>query len=153
MRGGKRARAGRKSLLSYEDRLTIGADVHNRLAAAAERKKDAKLDQRLDPDLKSSWTLLHSLPLKSRRSATAERLLYDVKAELAGRDNTRVPHRRVYGGREEIIREVALERSKELGKRITVRTAEKCLEEYRSITKKLRADRYRPKKTGQARRP
>lgn len=152
-RGGKRQGAGRKSILSPEDRLHVGALVEEEIRLAKEQQADAAV-RRAFPDIDLE---IHRRQLKafSRRQRKAWRgrlqaegkteeeeedsrlsqLISDLRAEIGERSRGIAgPAATPSGTRRKALAEVAARRG------LTIRMVEKCLEEYRKANADTDAD-------------
>jgi hypothetical protein len=139
-RGGARDGAGRKPILTDEQRLQIGAAIHRRLwrktRAEFARTVDAKF---ADDDLLALWAELNKIPTAERRNVDSDDArLADIQVEieeggLQGRRYFSGPRRIAPRVRGPIVRSVARAASRLFGVSISLRTAERCLEEYRAL--------------------
>lgn len=148
-RGGAREGAGRRPILSDEQRLKIGAAIHRRLwrktQAEFVRSVEAKFG---DDNLRALWASLEATPRAGRRKVDPEALadhLADIQAEieeggLQGRRYFRGPTRVAPGIRGPIIRSVARAASRLLRASVSERTVERCLEEYRAIEARVTSE-------------
>ena len=139
-RGGTRQGAGRKPILTDEQRLQIGAAIHRRLWRRTRvefaRAVDAKF---ADDDLAALWAELNRIAIAERRNLDfGDVRLADVQVEieeggLQGRRYFSGPRRVGPRIRGPVVRSVARAASRLFGVSISPRTAERCLEEYRAI--------------------
>jgi hypothetical protein len=146
-RGGARQGAGRKSILTDEQRLQIGAAIHRRLWRRTRwefaRAVDAKF---ADDDLSALWAELDKIPTADRRNLDSNDVrLADIEVEieeggLQGRRYFSGPSRVAPRIRGPIVRSVARAASRLFGISVSPRTAERCLEEYRVLDAKLSRD-------------
>lgn len=143
-KGGRRPGAGRKRILSVEDRLVVGALVEDELRLAAEGQTDAAIRKAFqDVDLESQWRRLHSIPVRQRQAwrrrllvegkseeeddSPISQLLADVSTDIGDRRHFPGATATPYGARRQALAEIARRRG------LTVRMVEKCLEEYRAF--------------------
>jgi len=139
-RGGTRQGAGRKPILTDEQRLQIGAAIHRRLWRRTRvefaRAVDAKF---ADDDLATLWAGLNKIPVADRHKVDVDDVrLADIKVEieeggLHGRRYFSGPRRVAPRIRGPIVRSVARAATRLFGVSISPRTAERCLEEYRAL--------------------
>jgi len=154
-RGGKRSGAGRKELLSGFARIAVGGRVEKRLVEALNQQFQADVRATYaGTGLEEKWAMLNQLvlnPKTGKRSlkGAARELQLDIQDNIKSRTGTaRIflnPSQRL-AGRAAILREVAAQLSSELGRTVTPRYVEKCLEAHRAFEKRraLEGD-YKPK--------
>lgn len=150
-RGGRRAGAGRRALLTYEDQVSIGAAIDEQIRAAAfEKFKASVMRQFADEDLELAWRQLNTIPV-SRRRAHNERLaksgltveeddhpisqqLSDIRTAIGNKRFFTNPGYAPYGVRQLVFSKTAKERG------ISARMAERCLETYRAYRKRIASE-------------
>jgi len=154
-RGGKRSGAGRKETLSEFARIGVGGYVEKRLVEALNMRFRADVRAKYaGTGLEDKWAILNQIepnPKTGKRSLRGEarELQLDIQDNIKSRTGAaRIflnPGQRL-AGREAILREVAAQLSSELGRRVTPRYVEKCLEAHRAFEKRraLEGD-YKPK--------
>jgi hypothetical protein len=149
-RGGLRRGAGRKPLLTVEEEIAIGAEIHNRIYAARRANKRTGNELVITPALKDLWRQLNDIPIEQRRQLARKGMLEsyegdeglfgqwmsDVQTEIGDMKPLKIAAEGPRGVREQIIRDVAQEKSAHYGMKISERKAERCLESWRSILKK-----------------
>jgi hypothetical protein len=120
-RGGARRGAGRKSVLTSDQRLEIGAVIHDMLWRETRARSNRVLAAKLaEDDLPMLWA--------------------DLARMLQGRRHVPGPIRVAPGIRRSIIRRVALAASQRWRLTVSERMAERCLEEYRALKAKVDAE-------------
>ena len=141
-RGGARPGAGRKPLLTPEQRLALGAVINDMLWRETRDRADEKLHAVLaEDDLPVLWAD-HDRARRATRNI-GDRHLWDIQAAieegvLQGRRRVPGPTRVAAGIRRRVVRSAALAASQRWQTRISERMAERCLEEYRAF--KARSD-------------
>lgn len=163
-RGGERPGAGRKPMLSWEERLGLGAEAEERIRKAAEARKQAMVTARNeDLNLREKWARLHDIrarKLKQLREQVpefpdhlqrqhlrdylmknddVEDATLDVRdavSALYGSSKIVISTAKLrYGLRREILAALAKDASELLGRPITGRMVERCLEEFRAFAR------------------
>lgn len=143
-RGGARRGAGRKPVLTSEQRLEIGAVIHDMLWRETRARSDRALEAKLaEDDLPMLWAGLDRM--RHAHSDVGDRQLADIQAAieegiLQGRRYVPGPIRIAPGIRQSIIRRVALAASQRWRLTVSERMAERCLEEYRALKARVDAD-------------
>jgi hypothetical protein len=141
-RGGARRGAGRKPVLTSEQRLLIGAVIHDMLWRETHARSDRALEAKLaEDDLPMLWADLDRM--RHANPDIRDRQLADIQAAieegvLQGRRYVPGPIRIAPGIRRPIICGVARAASQRWRLTVSERMAERCLEEYRAF--KARAD-------------
>ena len=156
MRGGSRPNSGRKAILTWEERLYIGAECQVKFIAAAKEKQQAEIRRifaRSDYD--AVIANVQMIPVNQRsawlQSEQYETHCADVEEEchvIAGTDPeartddgdarpapriVSVAEQRPYGVRTKIISAVATDWSQRIGGNVSKSTVTRCWEELRSI--------------------
>lgn len=143
-RGGARRGAGRKAVLTSEQRLEIGAVIHDMLWRETRARSNKVLAAKLaEDDLPMLWAGLDRM--RHARPDVRDRQLADIQAAieegiLQGRRYVPGPVRIALGIRRSIIRRVALAASQRWPLTVSERMAERCLEEYRTLKARVDAD-------------
>lgn len=143
-RGGARRGAGRKSVLTSEQRLEIGAVIHDMLWRETRARSNRVLAAKLaEDDLPMLWSGLDRM--RHAHPDIRDRQLADIQAAieegiLQGRRYVPGPIRIAPGIRRSIIRRVALAASQRWRLTVSERMAERCLEEYRALKAKVDAE-------------
>ena len=141
-RGGARRGAGRKPLLTSEQRLEIGAIIHDVLWRKTRARSDNSLQAILaEDDLPMLWADLDRM--RHAHPDVRDRQLADIQAAidegiLQGPRYFPGPIRIAPGIRRSVIRRVALAASQRWQLTVSERMAERCLEEFRAL--KARVD-------------
>lgn len=144
-RGGARKGAGRKPTLTSEQRLHLGALIHARLWQKTRALFDRSLAGRLAEDeLPMLWARLHDQH-KAGRGKDADVTLWDIQAAI---EEGALQGQRYFPGatkvapgiREQVIRSVARVLSRRWRLYISTRMAERCLEEFRTISARADAE-------------
>ena len=154
-RGGKRLGAGRKELLSEFARIGVGGYVEKRLVEVLNERFQADVRATYaGTGLEEKWAILNHFqpnPKTGKRSLKggAGELKRDIQDNIKSRTGSaRIflnPSRRLIG-RAAIFREIAAQLSSELGRTVTPRYVEKCLEAHRAFEKRrAREGDYIPK--------
>jgi hypothetical protein len=144
-RGGARKGAGRKSTLSNQQRLQLGAMIHARLWDKTRALFDRKLDARLSEDeLPVLWEGLREHH-RAGRDDDVDMTLWDIQAAidegvLQGRRYFQGPTKVAPGIRRQVIRGVARVVSRQWQVQVSPRLAERCLEEFRAIAARADAE-------------
>ncbi len=156
MRGGARQNAGRRPLLTVEQRLLLGSDCEKKL----QELKDAALQDHIQERLSAGGSeYLHyvesvnAIPVHKRPKRTVDEIEQheaDIEAELlaiAGLSMHSVdpaprlliiPYKQPKGVRKQIISAVAADWSHRIGKPISESTVKKCWDEWRAEVAWLR---------------
>jgi hypothetical protein len=143
-RGGARRGAGRKPVLTSEQRLEIGAVIHDMLWRETRARADSALEAKLaEDDLPMLWAGLDRM--RHAHPDVSDRQLADIQAAieegiLQGRRYVPGPIRIARGIRGSIIRRMALAASQRWRTTVSERMAERCLEEYRALKGRVDAD-------------
>src|SRR6266545_7332958 len=143
-RGGARRGAGRKAVLTSEQRLEIGAVIHDMLWRETRARSNRVLAAKLvEDDLPMLWAGLDRM--RQAHPVVRDRQLADIQAAieegiLQGRRYVPGPIRIAPGIRRSIIRRVALAASQRWHLPVSERMAERCLEEYRALKARVDAD-------------
>src|SRR5215218_3491723 len=143
-RGGARRGAGRKPILTSEQRLEIGAVIHDMLWRATQVRSDRMLAAKLaEDDLPMLWADLDRM--RRAHPNVLDRQLADIQAAieegiLQGRRYIPGPNRIAPGIRRSIIRRLALAASQRWRLTVSERMAERCLEEYRALKARVDAE-------------
>lgn len=143
-RGGARRGAGRKPVLTWAQRLHVGASVDSLLWRKTYARFDRELDAILaEDDLPQLWEGLHRL--QQADPELLERQLSDIQASieegiLQGRRYVTGPTRILPGIRRAILQKVADAASLRWHVAVSERMAERCLEEYRALRARIDAD-------------
>jgi hypothetical protein len=142
-RGGRRDGAGRKKLLTEEQRVILGTVTAGLLRERTNASADAKFAaQHADTDLEYLWTRLHAVPPENRKKPEGQdRLsiwLDDIEEEirsppLRGRRWERGPLIAAKRMRLVTFRDVAKEASQHWGLKITSRMVKRCLDEFEQV--------------------
>jgi hypothetical protein len=128
----------------------VGARIHDLLWRSTHADFDRALDARLDDDgeLKRLWARLHVTRKEGRDKVDPQeldRILSDIQAEieegvLQGQRYVPGPTQVGRGLRKPIIASVARDIAQRLGKPFTYDMAERCLEEYRALQRRIDKD-------------
>ena len=143
-RGGARRGAGRKAVLTSEQRLEIGAVIHDMLWRETRGRSDRALEAKLaEDDLPMLWAGLDRM--RHAHRDMRGRQLADIQAAieegiLQGRRYVPGPTRIAPGIRRSIIRRVAIAASQRWRLTVSGRMAERCLEEYRALKARVDAE-------------
>ena len=154
MRGGFRANAGRKPLLSDIDRLEVGIQCETEFLSAAKAKEEAAFESVFaQSDYAAVIAKINTIPvhlrLKWLESEECEQHLADVELERhavavtdpdGGESASRIvsiPPQKPTGVRKRIVTAVAEDWSNRIGRRITPSTVTRCWEEARSFIKRI----------------
>lgn len=154
-RGGKRLGAGRKEILSEFARIGVGGYVEKRLVEALNMQFQADVRAKYaGTGLEEKWAILNHFPTNpktGKRSLRGE--ARELQLDIQDNIKSRTGSARIFlnrsqrlVGREAILREVAAQLSAELGRTVTARYVEKCLEAHRAFEKRrAREGDYKPK--------
>jgi hypothetical protein len=143
-RGGARSGAGRKPVLTSEQRLEIGALIHDMIWRQTRARFDKALETKLaEDDLPMLWAGLDRM--RHDHPDVRDRQLADIQAAieegiLQGRRYIPGPIRTAPGIRQSIVRGVARAASQRWRLTVSERMAERCLEEYRALKARIDAD-------------
>jgi hypothetical protein len=143
-RGGARRGAGRKPVLTSEQRLEIGAVIHDMLWRETRARSDRAIEAKLaEDDLPTLWAGLDRM--RHAHPDVCDRQLADIQAAieegiLQGRRYVPGPIRIAPGIRVSIIRRAALAASRRWRLTVSERMAERCLEEYRALKARVDAE-------------
>lgn len=144
-RGGARKGAGRKAMLSSQQRLYLGAMIHARLWDETRALFDRKLAASLTEDeIPALWDRLDD-HRRAGRAEDVEVTLWDIQAAI---DEGVLQGRRYFQGptkvaprlREQVIRSAARLMSRRWQLPVSSRLAERCLEEFRTISARADAE-------------
>lgn len=154
-RGGKRLGAGRKELLSEFARIGVGGYVEKRLVEVLNERFQADVRATYaGTGIEEKWAMLSQIrpnPRTGQRSAAdqAEDLILDVQDNIESRNGgARIFLNRGQRkfARARIFKEVADQLSADLGRTVTPRYVEKCLEAHRAFeARRAREGDYIPK--------
>jgi hypothetical protein len=166
--GGTRDGAGRPPALSFEQRVLLGTVIERRI----QRKTRLQLRQKVraryaDDELEALWAQLRKIPVADRLKLRAQwkerhgdkpfdlsldpgligRLINDVRAEieeggLQGQRFFSGPKKTPDGIRKQVLGDLARAATRLWKKPVSVRLAEKCLEEVRAITARPKPSRF-----------
>jgi hypothetical protein len=156
--GGRRAGAGRKATLSFEDRLFIGGVVHARLEKKTQDAFDRSLSAKV-PRLKGYWSQVNQFSVASRRrwrsledrygdeasdraphlsaiGETIEDIEFEIEeGPLKGERYLRGPLGTAKGLRKKVLLVVSRAMSCRYGFKVSTRMAVRCLVEFRTLQK------------------
>ena len=151
-RGGRRAGAGRRSVLTDMERFAIGARCEERWRAAAQANEDAAI-AKATPRVQQEWAKARAVPVSERKAwlssyagrehlddvefALREDQRIEAEDELEAARHVRIRVKRPKGQRQRIIEAVAADESVRRGVRISARMVERCWKEFRAVQRSL----------------
>lgn len=144
--GGKRVGAGRRRVMSLEQRLELGGACEKLWRDRAERRARAAHESRQGlSEVRKLQAELHAMPVKERKHGRflRERLgdvAQGLKEAVGRRRFVALKLVRPYGERERIVRAVAWCASRRGGQTITEATLNECWREFRKIATRLKRE-------------